>query len=157
MKTSNIFPVFLLIGLIACTSESENLALNQIAQFYECNTSFSKGVSTSIEEGSRKTFTVELSGGEILSQINPNLIASNSALILYAGLNDEERSNYTHIEIVVNQSEENSTKTTEVAIPVEELSLVNSKAFVLNECFGLLKDKDYVRVTRTFPLSCLND
>ena len=142
-----ILPILVLAG---CASDTEQNGLNQIEQFYGCNVSFQKSVVSSTDEGTKKSFEIELSGGSALDELPPKLVASNATLMMYNSMDGEGKSNYTHIKSRIVQNIDNTTTTTETEFPVADLHAVSVKQYLFSRCAELVINKDYDALIELF-------
>ena len=145
------------IVLTGCASENESQALEDIGNYYGCQASFKKGVSTSTEEGSRKTFTIELSGGKILSELEPEKVASHAAYMLYRRLSKEERINYTHVVCIIDQKRTNGSRSSEIEFSMNDLELVTMKSGIIGEISDLIAVYDLDGLFSKMPAELQED
>lgn len=134
-----ILAIFVFFG---CASESEKSAIKAISSFYGCSVSYSKGVSASTSEESMDYVGLTLSGG-LLDSLDAEEPASYGALTLYQTLSQEEREEYSHIKVTIEQHEGASTKTTEYEYAIGKLQLVNAKLSSVKVLEDNLKQRQY--------------
>lgn len=140
-----------------CISESEQQGIHEIRDFFGCDVSYKKGISKATGESSKKTFQVELSGGELINQISPELISSKAALLLFNSFDSNEKDNYSHIKCVVKQKLNNTSKTTEMEYAVNDVRVLNEKQFIYFDCATYLTNREYELLYGRFAPQTIED
>ncbi|MBX2827684.1 MAG: hypothetical protein KTR22_05950 [Flavobacteriaceae bacterium] len=113
--------------LLGCASETEQASLNQIAQIYDAETSYTKGFSSSVGKETIKRFTIKAKGSVMVDTLSPNATSANMALLVYDGFEEKEKNDYTQIDV-----ELISTKgdTSNYFFPVDLLERLSEKSEV---------------------------
>lgn len=138
----NLLTVFIAFFIVACASEEENQFIKKISTFYNANVSLSKGISADGKDGSSKYLKLDIHMNEPIksSNIEPELIATNSAMILFNSIPEEERNSYDQfiIEMTIAGSDNFSFK-----IDKDRLANACLKYIALSRWLGLIKNKNY--------------
>ncbi len=157
-KTLLIFTVALL--LVSCASKNQKAVLDEVARVYNAKTGFSKGFNKTAGKASITYFKIKLSESDIIESMETNHAAANIAVMLYNNFTDEERKEYTHIEVAITRKD-SSDKTTkgriftiaELKAPGQQAKLFDSFAVaVVNQNYNLaanLIDSQYRKPTTT--------
>ena len=125
--------------LVSCASETEKKVLDDIAEIYNGDVSYSKSF-VSNESENRRSFNVVIENSIMIDTLPPKVTASSAALLVYNVLTKEEKDTYTDIEVfLVNKQKD--TISTYYAIDI--LAPINEKAKIFREFSQRLIDKKF--------------
>lgn len=149
---STIYLCLLAICFIACVSENEQKGLDYIADLYDAETSYSKSFNNSVGTKAMKKFNVKVSGSARIDTLEPTVTTANIAMLMFESFTEKEKGNYTHIDVeLINSKNDTAAYYYPVDI-LEELStksnsykqfsqsLVDNKFEVLDE----IKDATHI-------------
>ena len=93
--------IFLLIAIfmVGCASESQQKGLDEIAAYYDANTSFSKNYSNSVGTKKITTFNIKITDSKMLDSLRADITCSNIALMLFDSFTEEEKKDYNYINV----------------------------------------------------------
>lgn len=128
--------------VISCASETEKKVLDHIAEVYNGDVSYSKSF-VSNESEKRTSFNVVVENSKMIDTLAPTVTTSNTALLVYNALTEEEKDNYTDIEVyMVNIKKD----TISYYYPMEILAPLNEKAKIFREFSQRLVDKEFEKL-----------
>ncbi len=134
-----IIPFIGVLLFISCASETEKKVLDDIAEVYNGNVSYSKSF-VSNESEKRNTFNVFIENSKMTDSIAPTVTTSNTALLVYDAFTENEKNNYTDIEVfVVNKKKD----TVSYYYPMDILTPISEKAMIFKEFSQRIIDKDF--------------
>jgi len=94
----HIITILGVLLLLSCASETEKKVLDDIAEVYSGDVSYSKSF-VSNESEKRTTFNVVIENSEMIDSLAPSVTTSNTALLVYDALTQDEKEGYTDIEV----------------------------------------------------------
>ncbi len=142
--------LFACIILMNCTSSTEDKGLTKIKELYNCEAFPSFGTSMTTTEAN-KYVEIELSdGNEYYHQEDPQMIASNAALMFYISLTPDEKKKYAEITCIVNQIKNGNNQSTSYDISTEVLEIVEKKLPLYNECIRFIEIAAFERIYDRF-------
>jgi|TARA_R110002012_G_scaffold321121_2_gene547509 hypothetical protein len=125
--------------LFACASETEKGVLEDIAEVYGGETSYSKSFVSNTSE-KRTTFNVTIKNSQMIDTLAPTVTTANASLMVYDALTSEEKKNYTDIEtILVNAKND----TISYYYPMSALAPISKKAKVFHTFSSILVDGNF--------------
>lgn len=125
--------------LLSCASETEKKVLDEIAEVYNADVSYSKSFVSNTNE-KRTTFNVVVENSEMIDTLAPSVTTSNTALLVYDALTEDEKENYTDIEVfLVNKNKD----TASYYYKMDVLAPISHKAKVFNDFSQRIVDKNY--------------
>lgn len=127
------------ILVLSCASETEKKVLDDIAEVYNGNVTYSKSfVSNNSEK--RTTFNVFVSNSVMIDTLAPTVATANSAILVYGALTGEERKSYDDIEVYLINSKKD---TVSYYYALDILDPIHKKATVFHEFSQRIIDKDF--------------
>ncbi len=129
MKTY-IIVMLLSLFLLSCASDNEKKALDEVAKIYNATTSYSKNFRSSAGHKTIKEFNINVSNSSLLDTLPKGPAASNIAIVTYNNWNDDEKKDYTAINVALISEKKDTTK---FKYDVSVLREVAPKAKVFNE------------------------
>ncbi len=139
MKT-NLTLILLSLFLHSCASDNEKKALDEVAKIYNATTSYSKNYSSSVGSKSIKEFNINVSNSSILDTLPKAPAASNIAMVTYNNWNDDEKKDYTSVNVALISKKKDTTK---FKYDVSVLRDAAPKTKVFNEFSNSIVAKKY--------------
>ena len=125
--------------LVSCASETEKKVLDEIAEVYKGDVSYSKSfVSNNSEK--RTTFNVFVSNSTLIDSLPPTVARCNSAVLVYDALTEDERKNYTDIEVFLINTKND---TLSYSFGMDILKPIHKKAAVFREFSERIVNKNF--------------
>lgn len=93
--------------LSSCASENQQKALDEVAKTYNATTGFTKGFNNDITY-----FRITVADSDVINDAEVVSAASNIALIVYDHFTEEEKKDYTHIEVEISKKSNPDDKMT---------------------------------------------
>ncbi len=125
---SYILITFLTLLLVGCVSENEQKGLDQIAALYDAQTSYSKSFNSEMGSKTMKKFNVKISESKRIDTLEPTVTTANIAMLMYESFTQKEKSDYTHIDVELINSK-NDTASYYYPVAVLEKISAKSKSF----------------------------
>ena len=138
MITRSVILILILILFSNCTSTTEEEGIDEVAEFYNCQVSFTKGISASTSDDDGSYFEITLSGDH-LKKYNLEDVAKNAARIFFLSLNDDEKEQYNYISVIV----EAENKSIGLKSTKEDLALIISKQKLYFDISEFIKNNNY--------------
>ena len=129
MKT-NLILILLSLFLLSCASDNEKKTLDEVAKIYNATTSYSKNFSSSAGHKTIKEFNINVSNSSMLDTLPKAPAASNIAVVTYNNWNDDEKKDYTAINVALISKKKDTTK---LNYSISVLRNAAPKARVFNE------------------------
>ena len=138
MKT---LPVLLLVTslLFSCASDTEKGVLDDIANVYNGDVSYSKSFVSNISE-KRTTFNVTIQNSAMIDTLTPTVSTANSALMVYDALTADEKEKYTDIEVFLINAKQD---TVSYFYPTTALQPLSAKAKLYHTFMNHLVTGDF--------------
>lgn len=131
--------------LMSCASENQQKALAKVADVYNAKTGFSKGFSTSVGQEKITYFRIKVSDSDIIENLILENVASNVAIMVYNDLTEEEKKDYTNIEVEITKKDTTQEKVLrnfkleELANPAKQVTVFETLSnAVMNNDFELM-------------------
>lgn len=135
--------ILTLVLMMSCVSENEQKGLDYIGALYGGETSYSKSFKSESGEESTRTFNVKIKASERIDTLEPTVTTSNIALLMYESFTEEEKEDYTHIDIeLINKKND----TAGYYYPVNVLKSLSDKSKSYKIFSQSLVDKDYDKI-----------
>ncbi len=141
-KTLKIVLVCAGLWMTACASDTENKAINEIRERYNCQIAYSKTFAAT-SSGSGRSFDVTLAASPYMDSLIAEEPASFSAFTIYNNLTPEERQKYSSVRVAVVQTQANAKKTSSYEFDLPKLALIVSKYHHVEQAIGDLKKRRY--------------
>lgn len=141
MKKSLSFLLFSFL-LMSCASENQQKALAKVAEVYGAKTGFSKGFSTSVGQEKITYFRIKVSDSDIIENLIPENVASNIAIMVYDDLAEDEKKDYTHIEVEITKKDTTQKKVLR-NFKVEELKNPAKQVAIFETLSNAVKNNDF--------------
>lgn len=136
MKTL-ILLVLSVTFLNSCASENQQKALDEVAKTYNATTGFSKGFHNDVTY-----FKISVGNSDILDSLEVISTASNIALMVYDNFSEEEKKDYSHIEVEI--SKKNNPKNVVIRnYEVSTLAAPNKQSKIFDNFSNAVKSGDY--------------
>lgn len=123
--------------LSSCASENQQKALDEVAKTYNATTGFTKGFSNDITY-----FRITVADSDIIDDAQVVSAASNIALMVYDNFTEEERKDYTHIEVEISKKSNPNDKITR-NYEVSTLVAPNKQAKIFDNFSNAVKSGDF--------------
>jgi hypothetical protein len=146
LKKKAIIPLVFLMSLYGCMSETEQQAMNSVAEYFDCQVSYSKGFLASTEED-QKYLVLTLSG-ENLDGLAAENVATQAALIMYKNMAEVERDAYTHLKVKV----EIGNQVTSFDIKTSSLQIASQKANIHLNIIDEMNNQEYEKLMNHLDL-----
>lgn len=128
-----------ILALLSCASETEKKVLDDIAEVYNGDVSYSKSF-VSNESEKRTSFNVVIKNSAMIDTLAPTVTTSNTALLVYNALTEDEKDTYTDIEVNLINSKKD---TVSYYYGMDILAPINHKAKVFRDFSQRIIDKDF--------------
>jgi len=124
MKSHIIIALIALLA-VGCASENEKQGLDKIADLYQAKTSYSKSFNSSAGIKSMSKFNVKVSESIRIDTLEPTVSTANIAMLMYESFTDSEKGDYTHIDVELVNSKND---TAAYYYPVDVLKDLSTKS-----------------------------
>ena len=138
-----ILCTLLAFTLMSCVSENEQKGLDYIGSLYDAKTSYSKSFDSEVGSETLKKFNVKLSESSRIDSLQPTVTTANIAWLMYESFTDDERKNYTHIEVELISAKND---TASYYYPMGLLETISKKGSTFKAFSQSLVDRDYIKI-----------